>query len=155
MKEILEDMHLWFRNGSHGLYPDMLQCERKKEAGFFVNTYITMDVEVMKTIIENAIGQKVGLRYRPIVGTYDKGLPVRAIHVELDRRQFYKGLNKLSEIYGKSTSGFQDGRKIRFFASLANTKSDLTKGKIKSGIERQKFFIKHVHRQIAILSVSK
>ena len=62
------------------------------------------------------------------------------IHVEVDSKIYHQGLKKLSEIFGIGVSGFEDGRKMRFFASLLNVKSKETRGAIKKAIERQRFF---------------
>ena len=52
----------------------------------------------------------------------------------------------LSNTFGKSVSGFQDGRKMRFFASLKNAKSATTRASIRKAIERQRFFATEVKR---------
>ena len=145
--ELSKDLGTWLQKGEHALYIDMLQCERKREAGFFTNSFFTMDLEVLRELLESYIGCCVGLRWKPIAGTYSKdGEPVRAIHVEVDSKFYHQGLKKLSEIFGKGVSGFVDGRKMRFFASLLNVKSKETRGAIRKAIERQKFFVSMVKK---------
>ena len=103
--ELIMDLGTWLQKGEHAIYVDMLQCERKKEAGFFTNSYFTMDLEVLRELIEGSLGCKVGLRWKPISGTFTKeGEAVRAIHVEVDHTAYTSALRKLSEIYGKSIS---------------------------------------------------
>ena len=134
-------MGTWLQQGEHALYVDMLQAERKRETGFLTNSYFTMDLELLKETMEEDIGCKVGLRWKPIAGTFNKdGVPVRAIHIEVDSSYYHQALRKLSNVYGKGVSGFRDGRKMRFFASLRNAKSAETKASVKKAIERQRFF---------------
>ena len=139
------DLGTWFQKGHHALYVDMLQAERSKEAGFIVNSHFTMDLEVIREMLEAKIGCAVGLKWKPIAGTYDeKGEAVRAIHVVVDAKYFNKALKALSNLLGRGTTGFPDGRKMRFFASLKNAKSATTKASIKKAIDRQRFFVKEV-----------
>ena len=141
LEELALDLGTWLRKGGHALYIDMLQAERKREAGIIINSYFTMDLMVIRDMIEKAIGCKVGLRWKPIAGTFiNGGDPVRAIHVEVDATYDHQGLRKLSEIFGKGTTGFQDGRKMRFFASMKNAKSATTRAAIKKAVKRQRFF---------------
>ena len=148
LKELIKDMSSWFKNGSHAMYIDMLQAERRKEAGFFINSFSSMDLDILRDTIESTIQYKVGLKYKPITGasTKSQSKPIRAIHVDVDVLYFSKALRALSDTYGKSNSGFDDGRKMRFFASLYNAKSAETKGNIRRGIERQQFFENNVRR---------
>ena len=148
--EYLEDLQLdlgtWMNNGNHALYIEMLQVERKKEAGFFTNSLNSMDKINLAETLEAKIGFRVGLRWKPIAGTFGKGGPTRAMHVELDAKHFHLGLRKLSDAFGMGISGFDDGRKMRFFASLINVKSKATKLSIKKAIARQGFFEKNVRK---------
>ena len=74
-----------------------------------------MDLDVLKEEIEHKIGCAVGLRYKPIFGTFDSDKkPIKAIHVEVNATIFHKALRSLSDAYGRSTSGFLEGRKMRF-----------------------------------------
>ena len=147
LEELLLDLGTWLQNGEHALYIDMLQAERKREVGFFTNSYFTMDLDVLKTVLEKEIGCNVGLRWKPIAGTFNKeNAPVWAIHIEVDANYFYKALKLLSDTYGKGTSGFKDGRKMRFFATLKNAKSAETRAKIRKAIDRQRFFAAEVKR---------
>ena len=147
LDELLLDMGTWLQNGEHALYIDMLQAERKREVGFLTNSYFTMDLDVLKTVIETAIGCNVGLRWKPVAGTFTKdNAPVRAIHIEVDTTYFHKAMKILSNTFGKSVSGFQDGRKMRIFASLKNAKSAETRASIRKAIERQRFFVAEVKR---------
>ena len=141
LSELILDLGTWLQQGEHTLYVDMLQAERKRETGFLTNSYFTMDLELLKETMEEDIGCKVGLRWKPIAGTFNKdGVPVRAIHIEVDSSYYHQALRKLSNVYGKGVSGFRDGRKMRFFASLRNAKSAETKASVKKAIERQRFF---------------
>ena len=125
----------------------MLQAERLREAGFFVNTLYTMDMGVIKEEIEDAIGNPIGLCYKPIFGSFDADKkPIKALHVEVNALNFHKSLKALSDRYGRTTSGFNDGRKVRFFPTFQHSKSEKTRGIIRQGIERQAFFAKHVQR---------
>ena len=147
VEDLLVDLGTWFQKGKHSMYIDMLQAERTKEVGFFTNSFFTMDLTNIQDQIEPIIGCSVGLRWKPIAGTYGKeGKPVKALHVEVDTQYYHKALKLLSHNFGKGTTGFQDGRKMRFFVSLRNAKSAQTKAVIKRAIERQKFFEKEVKR---------
>ena len=147
LEELAIDLGTWLRKGSHALYIDMLQAERKREAGFFTNSYFTMDLQALREVIEETIGCKIGLRWKPIAGTFVQGGdPVRAIHIEVDALYYHQGLRKLSEVFGKGITGFKDGRKMRFFASIKNSKSATTRAAIKKAIERQRFFESTVQR---------
>jgi len=44
----------------------MLQIERVKEAGFFSNSYLSMDLYEIRDILENKLNYKVGIRYKSI-----------------------------------------------------------------------------------------
>ena len=82
MKDLLLDLGTWFQNGDHAMYIDILQYKRSKEASFFTNSYFTMDLEVLKEILEAELGCCVGLRWKPIAGIFDSnGDAVRAIHM--------------------------------------------------------------------------
>ena len=48
------------------------------------------------------------------------------------------------DIYGRKTSSFEDGRKMRFFAHPNLAKSDKAKGSITKAFERQKFFLEAI-----------
>ena len=48
------------------MYPNMLQAERVKEAGFFSNSHIIMDMEEIRDELEERLGFKVGVRYKAI-----------------------------------------------------------------------------------------
>ena len=147
LDDLLLDMGTWLQSGSHALYIDMLQAERKREVGFLTNSFFTMDLDVLKTVMEKAIGCNVGLRWKPIAGTRNEGNgPVRAIHIEVDATYYHKALKLLSTTFGKGVSGFKDGRKMRFFASLKNAKSVETRASIRKAIERQRFFVSEVKR---------
>ena len=147
LEELLLDLGTWLQNGEHALYVDMLQAERKREVGFLTNSYFTMDLNVLKTVLEQAIGCNVGLRWKPIAGTHSKDNdPVRATHIEVDANYYHKALRILSNTFGKGVSGFKDGRKMRFFASLKNAKSAETRASIRKAIERQRFFVAEVKR---------
>ena len=113
--DLIGDLGTWFQNGEHAMYVDMLQCERSKEAGFLTNSYFTMDLEVLREYLEDVLGCKVGLRWKPIAGTFDKtGDPVRAIHIEVNQKGYHKTLRDLSDMFGQGKSGFDGGRKMRF-----------------------------------------
>lgn len=145
IQEILKDIAVWLKAGQHAVYVDMLQCERKKDAGFFVNSFFSMDLQVLRETIQNAIGYKVGLRFKAIIAhkTADED-PIKAIHVEVDLTTFNQALRKLSEVYGKTQTGFEDGRKMCFFASLSNVRSAGTRTSIKKAIKCQAIFTKVV-----------
>ena len=146
LSELVLDLGTWLQKGGHAIYIDMLQVEQKREAGFLTNSYFTMDLEVLRDVIETDIGCKV-LRWKPIAGTFTKeGSPVRAIHIEVDALYYHRALKNLSETFGKGVTGFKDGRKMRFFASIRNAKSAATRASIKKAIERQRFFVEEVKR---------
>ena len=75
-----------------------------------------------------------------------KRKPIKALHVEVNAVNFHKSLKVLSDTYGRSISGFNDGRKKRFFTTFQHAKSEKTRGVIRQGIERQKFFSTQVKR---------
>ena len=124
----------------------MLQAERTKEAGWFLNSFFSMDLKTLQKTLEKQLNFPVGLRYIGINGSVTKGEknPVKAIHVHVDAKGFHNSLQKLSHTYGLSASGFEDGRKMRFFPSLRNAKSEKARGSIKKAIDRQEFFTKEI-----------
>ena len=65
---------------------------------------------------------------------------LQAFHMELDLRNFKFNFNNLVAIFGRTGSGFDDGRKMHFFAHLDLVKSDSAKGALQKAYERQKFF---------------
>jgi len=85
-------MRGWFIEQGNELYYHMLQAEKVKEAVFFSNSHITMDLEALKETLEQELGDiKVGLRYKTVFrgkqalrGT-GKTNTVRGIHIELNK----------------------------------------------------------------------
>ena len=76
---------------------------------------------------------QVGLRYKTIFrgkqgpkGSNNR-IPIKGIHIKLDKTNFARDFYKVIERYGRSKSGFQDGRRMRFWAYLELTKSDLAR----------------------------
>lgn len=148
MEDVKESVHGWLSNGGHAMYIDMLQAERTKEAGFFLNSFFTMDLKTLQATLEAHLQFPVGLRYTGINGSVtSKGTKaVRAIHVMVNAKSFHRSLQILSREFGTSNSGFADGRKMRFFPSLRNAKSERARASVKKAIERQAFFEKEIRR---------
>ena len=48
------------------LYPNMLQIEYSKEAGFFSNSHMSMNISELKDRLEEKLNIKVGIRYKAI-----------------------------------------------------------------------------------------
>jgi len=99
----------------------MLQAERVKKAGFFSSSHISMDLERLRDAIEAQLDDvKVGLCYKAIyrgrTAQYPPGMGavVKAIHVDLDLKDFQSDFQQLMEKFGRSVSGFNNGRKMRF-----------------------------------------
>mmetsp|Transcript_11682 Transcript_11682/g.25639 ORF Transcript_11682/g.25639 Transcript_11682/m.25639 type:complete len:83 (-) Transcript_11682:264-512(-) len=77
------------------IYIDMRQVEQAKEAGFFLNSFFTMDLKTLQLTAESQIGYKAGLRYKAIIGASrpkDGQKAVQAIHVNVDTNCFHKTL---------------------------------------------------------------
>ena len=62
--------------------------------------------------------------------------PLQAFYMELDLRNFKFNFNNLVAIFGRTGSGFDNGRKIHFFAHPDLVKSDSTKGALQKAYER-------------------
>ena len=69
---------------------------------------------------------------------------VKGIYVDLDMDSFQKNFQQLMSMFGRSVSGFADGRRIRFWAHPDLVKSDLAKGLLTRAYERQKFFLEAI-----------
>jgi len=48
------------------LYSNMLQVERSKEAGFFSNSHISIDMLELQDRLEEKLNVKVGIRFKAI-----------------------------------------------------------------------------------------
>ena len=88
---------------------------------------------------------KVGSRYKAIYCRRQilkvKGeKQIQAFHIELDMNNFKSNFNNLVIIYNRKVSGFEDGRKMRFFPHPDFIKSDSMRGALSKAYKRQKFF---------------
>ena len=150
-----KDIGPWLKRGQHGIYVNPLQVERPKEAGWLCNSHWSMDLQALSTSMEQQLGFSVGLRWKAIFLGKDvvkgekedkktkkkkKDDAVRAIHVEINSHGFHANMNKLSNTYGKTTTGFKGGRKLRFYPVLNHVKSDYSAAKLRKAIDRQKCF---------------
>ena len=123
----------------------MLQTVHSKEAGFFSNSHISMDMEELRDILEDTLNFKVGIRYKAIFrGKQAQKLegerPIQTLHIEIEMKNFKWNFNQLVARYSRITSSFLDGRKMRFFAYPNLVKSDLAWGALEKVYKRQKFF---------------
>ena len=62
----------------------------------------------------------------------------RAIHVELEAENFIINFKKITSFYGSSSTGFKNGRRMRFWSHPNLLKSDKAKGTLTKACERQK-----------------
>lgn len=130
----------------------MLQTEKSQEAGFFSNSYVTMDLEVLKKEFEDESKMKVGLQFKAAcrdkiaVDAEDKSV-IRAIHVELEAENFNTNFKKCVSICSNSSTGFKHGRRIRFWSHPDLVKSDKSKGTLTKACEHQKLFISAVMQE--------
>ena len=77
----------------------------------------------------------------------NNGIPIKGIYIELDKTNFARDFHKVIERYRRSKSGFQDRRRIRFWAYLELTKSNLVRGILTTACECQKFFLEVVMQE--------
>ena len=54
-------MRGWMQIESYDMHRNILQVEKAQEAGFFLNSYVLMDLELLQNEIEEELGFKVGL----------------------------------------------------------------------------------------------
>ena len=78
-----------------------------------------MDLDQLQTEIEEELGVKIGLRYKVIFRGRNKEdrnnkRAIRAIHIDLDTKNFTRNFNKYMEKYGQSKTGFKNRRRMRF-----------------------------------------
>ena len=92
---------------------------------------------------------KVNLSYKAIyrgkiaLDKDDKTI-IRVIHMELETDNFNRNLKKFVSIYGRSSIGFKNGYRIRFWSYLDLVKSNKAKGTLTKAYERQKFFLEAI-----------
>jgi len=89
---------------------------------------------------------KVDLRYKAIYKgkialDKDNKIIIRVIHMELKTDNFNRNLKKFVSIYGRSSIGFKNGYRIRFWSYLDLVKSNKAKGTLTKAYECQKFFL--------------
>ena len=100
-----------------------------------------MDLESLKCSIEEETGIPVGLRYKVVYWGKQVEQPndttkVRAIHLEINTKNFNTNFQKLIVVYGRSKLGFKNKRRMRLWAHLNLAKSDKAKGTLIKAYER-------------------
>ena len=76
----------------------MLQTVHSKEAGFFSNSHISMDMEALRDILEDTLNFKVGIRYKAIFRgkqalKVEGERLIQALHVEMEMKNFKRDFN--------------------------------------------------------------
>ena len=66
IKDIKREVRGWTVEKGCDLYLNILQTERSKEVGFFSNSYISIDMDELKTTLEERLNIKVDFRYKAI-----------------------------------------------------------------------------------------
>ena len=79
-----------------------------------------MDLDSLRNILETKLGMKVVLRYKSIfrgrqILKVEGEKLIQAIYIKLCQTNFKKNFNNIIAIHRRKVSGFDDGRKIRFF----------------------------------------
>ena len=66
IKDLKREMRGLMVDKGYNLYLNILETECYKEAGFFSNLYISIDILELRDIIEEKLQVKVGIRFKAI-----------------------------------------------------------------------------------------
>ena len=117
-KDMMSDYRWWFLGQGFGWYVKALQCEKSIVIGWLLYSTIDMDKEMLASEILKATGVKVGLGYRTISvsskETLRKEQVVKAIHIEIDDRNYFGDNVRVEDLYRATSEEFPLEIKLRY-----------------------------------------
>lgn len=133
-----------------GLWPRPTDHEQVSDIGWFLYSSRYQDEMRVAEMLSDALGIRVGARWRQIKTTdtnrrnqnaNDPENVIRALHIEGPSHRIYDIKERLAHLYGSSTTAFIDGTKMRLIPPFNSVISASDKGKYGAVVARQAAFI--------------
>ena len=144
----------WFKGQGGGWYLKALQCEKSSVIGWLLYSTQEMDRELLAQEIFRRTKVRVGLRFRAISvsarGQLRDEQLVRAIHVEIDDRNYYGDRARVEDLYQATREeGFPLGIKLRLCPQIQDAADPTSLTKLERLRLRQAAFLANVYSTVS------
>jgi hypothetical protein len=149
-RSIHENIDYWLKDEKFGFYLKALQVERVLGIGWLLYSTSQMEIQTLKTAIENMTGVSTGIRWRMIstgkFGKVEKDQQVNALHIEIEAGDMASmERDAIAKMYSSTrTNGFPLGIRMRLvpeYFALLNTVAQVGSTRLRS---RQAAFLQNV-----------
>jgi hypothetical protein len=147
ISEIREGIKDWMRSAGHGVFDRPLQYDLTAEIGWLLYSTRETNTETLAQSIFELTGVQCGLRWKTIdagqQGKLNKNNQVRALHVEVPKKDRWANQHTLLKMYGGTSApekGYPLNIKLRFIKPLKEVQNIREKVKLGRLKDRQKTF---------------
>ena len=142
---LMERIRYSLENLDLSLWPNASDNESSTDIGWFLYSHRSQDEGRLAQLLSNLTGENIGVKWKPVRTTgpakkrdpNDSSDKAYALHLECSTDRIHEARQKLTAMYGSSSTQFPDGTKMRLVPIYTSVFSSNNRGKFASCIARQ------------------